>query len=242
MGAHILTNGTLFVGSHDFSGDSNEVRLQMEADEKECTTFGSGGAKEYKAGLKGGEWSAKGFWVAGADSQDEYASAKLGTVDEVATWCQTGVAGDVAYFGRFGEFSYDRGGPIGELAPFSINAKNTQGQGVARGMLAAAKQTVNATGVLGSVLALGAPTSTQYVYAVLHTFGTAGTTITVQVQSDDAAGFSSPTTRGTFTGITTATGTWLARIAGPFVAETHWRMNVSAITGTWSVAGAIAVQ
>ena len=109
-----------------------------------------------------------------------------------------------------------------------------------RGQLAKAKGNVSATGQLGSVLNLGAPTSTQYVYATLHVFS-AGATITVEVQSDSSAGFGTPTTRGTIGPITARGGTWMTRVAGPFAAETHWRMNVSAVTGTHSVAGAIAV-
>jgi hypothetical protein len=33
----------------------------------------------------------------------------------------------------------------------------------------------------------------------------------------------------------------MTRLAGPFT-DAYWRLNVSAITGTFSVAGAIAVQ
>lgn len=242
MGQHVITNGVIYLGSHDLTGEANEVRLAMAAAAKNCTTFGSGGSEEYKAGLKTGDLEIATYWQAGADTVDEYAAANLGVMDQVASWTQTGVAGDACYFGRFGKVAYKLGGTIGEMAASRLTGKNSQGQGVVRGLLAAAKQSKSATGQLGSILNLGAPSASQYVYAILHTFGTAGTSITVQVQSDDAAGFSSPTTRGTIGPVTTATGTWLARVAGPFSGETHWRLNISAITGTWTVAGAIAVQ
>jgi hypothetical protein len=69
----------------------------------------------------------------------------------------------------------------------------------------------------------------------------AGTTITVQVQSDDNAGMSSPTTVATIGPITVVGGTWMTPIAGP-ITDTYYRMNVSAITGTFSVAGAIGIR
>jgi hypothetical protein len=140
------------------------------------------------------------------------------------------------------KLKYSTFGDVGDLMPYALDLSGSNTVGMVRGQVAKAKGSVAATGVLGSVLNLGAPIAGQYVYAVLHVFGTPGTTITVQVQSDDSSGFASATTRGTIGPITTAGGTWLARVAGPFSGETHWRMNVSAITGTFTVAGAIGVQ
>ena len=51
-----------------------------------------------------------------------------------------------------------------------------------------------------------------------------------------------PVPRATIGPVTARGATWLARVAGPFVAETHWRLNISAITGTFQVAGWIAVD
>ncbi|HEY9416720.1 MAG TPA: hypothetical protein VIQ30_18350, partial [Pseudonocardia sp.] len=86
---------------------------------------------------------------------------------------------------------------------------------------------------------VGAVASGQFAYAALHVFS-AGTTMTVQVQSAATVGFASPTTRGTFSAATAVGGLWLTRVAGP-ITDTYWRLNVSAITGTFQVAGVIAI-
>jgi hypothetical protein len=115
----------------------------------------------------------------------------------------------------------------------------TNGVGVVRGGVAKAKGNVSSTGATGSVQQLGDVAANEFLYATLHVFS-AGTTITVQVQSDDNSGFSSPTTRATFSGVTTAGGNWVTRVAGA-ITDTYWRFNVSAVTGTFSIAGAIGI-
>lgn len=242
MSSFVLTDCTVWLAGHDFTTDSNQISLSMEVDEQDNTTFGRGGWRSRIGGLKSPSLSLEGFWQAGAGSIDADTFGTLGTPNEVVTVTPTGVAGATAYFLQATKFSYEMFGSVGEITPFSLEAQGSEGvSGLVRGQLAAAKGNVSATGQLGSVLNLGAPSATQYAYAVLHVFS-AGTTITVQVQSDDSSGMASPTTRGTIGPITTTGGTFMTRVAGPFAGETHWRMNISAITGTFNVAGAIAVQ
>ena len=83
---------------------------------------------------------------------------------------------------------------------------------------------------------LGAVGASEALYAAFHVISS-GTTITVALQSDDNAGFSSPTVRATLGPITTAGATWV-RVAGPFT-DTYYRFVVTAITGSHIVAGAI---
>lgn len=241
MSTLVLTDCTAWVDGLALTTYANEMSLKTDIEDKETTTFGSGGWKSRVGGLRDIDFELKGFWESTPDA-DTWSN--LGTADRALTVTPTGAAGSVAYFCRVGEFSYEHGGDVGEVDPFSLKAMGSNGVGAVRGALAAAKQDVSATGVLGSVLtdlsANDQVGASQYLYAVLHVF-TAGTTITVQVQSDDSAGFASPTTRGTIGPITTTGGTWLARVAGP-ITDTHYRLNVSAITGTSNVAGAIGIQ
>jgi hypothetical protein len=241
----VLTGVNTWVGGHDFTCDTNEASLGIEVDEQENTTFCSGGWRSRIGGLRSVSADLSGFWQAGSAQVDPDTFTTLGTGGEVVTISPTGVAASAAYLFKGGKFSYEMLGSVGEVAPFSLNIMGTEGsEGLVRGQVAAAKQNVSATGLLGSVLtdlsSNDQVSSSQYLYAVLHVFSV-GTTITVQVQSDDSAGFGSPTTRGTFGPITTTGGTWLTRVAGP-ITDTHYRLNVSAITGTFSVAGAIAIQ
>lgn len=241
MASFALTDCTVWVGAHDFTTDSNSLTLNMEVDEQDNTTFGGGGWRSRIGGLKDVSLALDGFWQAGAGSIDADTFGTLGT-NEVATLTPDGVAGSVAYLLQATKFSYKIFGSVGEVAPFSLEFQGSEGaSGLVRGQLAKAKGNVAATGQLGSILNLGAPTATQYVYVALHVFS-AGTTVTLQLQSDTASGFATPTTQATIGPITTAGGTWMTRLAGPFAGETHWRLNVSAITGTFSMAGAIAIQ
>lgn len=243
MTVFALNDCTTWVNGHDFTTDSNKISVEASVDDQDSTVFGSGGWKGRVGGLKDVDLSLEGFWQsATSDAVDPESFPDLGVPDRPITVSPTGTALDVAYLLQAGKFKYSIGDQVGNLMPFKLECSGTNGVGVVRGQVAKARGSVSGTGPLGSAVNLGAPTASQYVYAALHIFGTPGTTITVQVQSDDNAGMSSPTTRGTIGPLTAAGGTWLARVAGPFSGETYWRMNVSAITGTFIVGGAIAVQ
>lgn len=242
MSVIALTDAYCFVAGHDFTGDTNQLTLNSEVAALDRTTFRSAGWTELKGGLKSNEFAMGGFWQsAESDAVDPEAFGDLGVADRVFTMGPEETEGSPAFLFQAGHFNYQLFGTIGELAPFSLTSHGTNGVGVVRGQLAKAMGTVSATGVLGSVLNLGAVGASQYLYATLHVFGTPGTTITVQLQSDDSAAFASPTTRYTFPAVTAAGGTWATRVAGA-ITDTHYRLNVSAITGSFTVAGAIAVQ
>lgn len=242
MAKFALLNAFCFAGGYDFTGDTNQIQLTVEAETLDVTTFGSGGWTENVGGLKTSSLELAGYWDAGTGTVDPEAFAALTAGDVVHTVGAAATETQPVYGFLASRYGYTLGGEIGQAAPFSLTSQGASAYGMVRGQLAKAKGSVAATGVLGSVLNLGAPTATQRVYAGLHAFGTPGTSLTVQVQSDDSAGMASPTTRGTLGPVTTAGGSWLAPVAGPFTGETHWRFNVSAITGTWTVAGFIAVQ
>jgi hypothetical protein len=246
VSAFSLINTACYVHGYDFTTDSNALTLKLAIDDQETTTFQSGGYRTRIAGLRDVEGELQGNWqsdvatvVTGAP--DVQAFPDLGIMDRVVTVSPAGNEAETAYIYQAGKFSYELLGGVGEVAPFTLSMKGSNGQGLVRGQLAKARGSVSATGALGSPINLGAPVLGQYVYAAFHVF-TAGTTITVQVQSDTASNFPSATTVATIGPLTTQGGTWMTRVAGPFVGETWWRLNVSAITGTFNVAGTIAVQ
>lgn len=242
MSTFAFTDATIWVGGYDFTTDANEVTLDLAAEELDATTFGLNGYRARKGGLRNTEAMVKGFWdSATSAAPDPQIAPNLGTADAVVTVAADDAAASVAYMVQLGRFGYTAFGEIGQLTPFELKLNGTNAVGAVRGQVAAAKQSVSATGQLGSILSLGAPTTTQFVYATVHVFS-AGTTITLQLQSDTGAGFASATTQATVGPLTAAGGTWMTRVAGPLAGETHWRFNVSAITGTFQVAAAIGVQ
>jgi hypothetical protein len=243
MTALALTNAFIYVHSHDFTGDANELQLPMEAVELDKTTFRSQGWKELAGGLKKVMPQAKGLFAAGTDSPDAAAFADLGVASRVWTvGPDESTEGDVAYMFKAGQFSYAAlEGNVGDLAGFTISGAGSDGVGVVRGRLLKKKGTVSATGALGTAVQLGAVSSDQKVYATLHLFGTAGSSITVLVESDDADTFSSATTQMTIGSLTAAGGTWQTPVAGA-ITDDWWRFRVSAISGSWSIAAALAIQ
>lgn len=244
MSTFVLTDVGTWVAGYDFTCDSNSVSLSIEVDDQENTTFCTNGWRSRVGGLREVSADLEGYWQAGTGQVDAETFNTLGTGGEPVTMAPTiSVAGSTAYMFQGGKFSYEMFGDIGDVTPFSLSMMGTDGVGVVRGKVAATKQDVSSTGAIGSVLtdlsSNDQVASGQYLYATLHVFS-AGTTITVLLESDDSSGFSSPTTRATIGPITATSGTWVTRVAGP-ITDTHYRLNVSAITGTFSVGGAIAI-
>ena len=238
-----ITNAFVYIDNHDFTGDANQLALDCTAASLERTNFRSSGWKEFNAGLKDTKFALKGWWAVAAtnDSVDADLFADLGVGNLAATVGDIETEGQPAWLFQLSKLAYQEFGKVGELAPFSLDGVQSNGVGVTRGQLVKALGTVSATGALGSGLQLGAVSSTQKVYATFHVFGAPGTTITVQVQSATANTFAGATTRATIGPLTTAGGVWVTPVAGP-ITDTWWRFNVSAITGTFTVAGAIAIQ
>lgn len=241
MASFSMTDVTTWVHGYDFTTDLNQVSLKAEVEDLAKTTFGTGGYKGRAGGKRDVALSVNGFWGSGLSATpDSDGFGDLGAVNRVVTMSPTGVLGSVAYLSQVGKFKYEAFGEVGGMTPFSLDCSGSTKFGLVRGLVAAGKQSVSATGALGAGVVLPAASGSQFVYASLHVF-TAGTTITVTVQSDDNSGFTTPTTVATLGPITATGGTWMTRVAGP-ATDTFYRFNVTGVTGTFSLAGAIAVQ
>lgn len=238
MASFSLVDCTIFAAGYDFTTDANQLSVNTEVEDLESTTFGGNGWRSRKGGLKSAEASLEGFWDS---APDEEIFDSLGARNEAVTFTPDGAEGAVSYSFQAGKFSYEALGEVGALAPFSLSMMGTEGTGgLVRGRLAAAKGDVSATGVAGAAVNLGSISSSQYLYATVHLFSV-GTSITIDVESDDASGFSAPTTQATIGPLTATGGTWMIRVAGP-ITDTWWRFNVTDISGTFTLAGAIGIQ
>lgn len=235
-----LTDCTIWCDDFDWTGWSNKLTLDASVDELETTAFGGGGYRSRIGGLRDVEAAVEGYQEDGTSTIGPELFPDLGTADRVWMASPTGAVTTTAYIFQAGKFKLSQFGDVGQVAPFTLNAKGTNSQGLIRGQVAAAKQNKSSTGVLGSVVNITAPTATQYVYCAVNIFS-AGTTITLQLQSDTASNFPSATTVATIGPLTTAGGTWMTRVAGPLSGEDFWRLNVSAVTGTFSIGAAIGV-
>lgn len=239
-----LTNAFIYLAGHDFTADSNEVKLSASGDVKDRTTFRptTPGWRDKAIALKKFDFSAKGFWQsATTDAVDPEIFNNLGVTGRVLTMGGAETEGLPAEIMKSMPAKYELLGKVGDMASFSLTAAGSDPYGTIRGLLFKAWGTVAATGALGTGLQLGAVSSTQRAYATFHVFGTPGTTITVVLESAAANTFVGATTRATIGPLTTAGGTWVTPISGA-ITDTWWRFRVTAITGTFTVAAAAAIQ
>lgn len=248
MATLALLDATTWVSGFDFTTRLNELSVEASLEALEDTRFGTAGnprtARSRIAGLEDVATELNGYWEsASSGSADEAAFSGLGSSLEVVTHSVDGAEQSVSYMYQARKFSYQIGDEIGSVLPFTLGIQGAAGNGSAglvRGQVAAASQDVSALGVLGSALNLGAVDAGEHLYAAFHVFA-AGTSITVDLQSEADSGFGTPTTQQTIGPLTATGGTWMTRVAGP-ITDSWFRFNVSAITGTFTVAAAVGIK
>ena len=227
----------LFIGPYNLSGDSNRIQLAQTVAMLDGSAFGNA-TKINIPGLGAIALDASGYWPApsATDLKEKQFMDNVGLVTIPVTVMPTNtpVEADPCYFFQAAQATYEFGGAHGALLPFSVSAVGGQsGHPILRGYVletgvTARSGTWNSTG--SNVL--GALSATQYLYAVLHVTGfVVPTSMVVTIESATSGAFSSPTTRATFTTVTTSlTSEYLLRVAGP-VTDTYWRIK-AVITGT----------
>ncbi len=238
----VLFDAATFIDGYDFTCQTNKGSLEAEAEELDATTFCSGGFKARRGGLKGWTLSTEGFWhSAASDAVDPVSFAGLGVAGRVVTVTPQQDEAEGAYLGLGTQFNYALfDANVGELAPFSLSAQGSDKTGLIRGQLAVARTTVTTTGAKGSPVQLGAVVADERLYAAIHLLGTAGTSITLKIQSDNASNFPSATDQATVGSLTAVGGTWMTPVAGA-ITDDWFRVSVSAISGSWDIAVSIGI-
>lgn len=245
MATHAALSRTTFVDGYDMTTDLNQVTLTIQREALDSTTFSPTRTSRSRiAGLEDVQSSVQGLFDAASGAVDPQVFTNLAT-RHVVTQTPAGVENERAYFYQCLDLDYQLFGQVGEVTPFTLSMQGTKGSasasvGAIAGYLAKAKGSVSATGALGTARQLGAVSATQYLYAAFHVFSV-GTTITVVLESDDNAGFSSATTRATIGPVTAVGGTWATRVAGA-ITDDYYRFRVTAITGTFTVAAAFGIK
>lgn len=240
MGTFAANNITTWFSGYDMTGDLNQTTMPIEWEALDSTTFGpTRSGRSRAAGLEDVSSQVAGFYQAGTGLVDPTVFSTLGDTIQVITHSHDGAEGSPAYFYQAKTFNYQVFGDIGQMTPFSLTAQGVRGNGgqavgAVRGPVLKTKADVSATGATGTANQMGAVSADQYLYAALHVFS-AGTTITAVLESDDNSGFTSATTRITFGPITATGGTWGTRVAGA-ITDDWWRLRITAITGTFSIA------
>lgn len=228
MSTLVLTNCRLWLGGYEISGITNSIGIDYGAEMKDDTVFGTAGTRSNKPGLQGVKVAGHGFW---STDHDSYLSSRIGAAREVVTLTPEGqTVGDRAFFVRGVNGAYNPlTGEIGELVGFDIDLQSANTPLVRGAVAALGSKTVTGS---GSGIQLGAVITGKKIYAALHVKAPiAGVTPTLNViiESDDNSLFTSPTTRLTFTQVTTVVGAQWQELAGP-ITDTWWRAK-------WTIAG-----
>lgn len=251
MTATVLTNCQIFAGGFDFTGSASSLSISADTDDQDVTVFGTNGWKALTGGLKNTEAKADIFWesdtAGNSGAIDPEIFSNLGVANIPATFAASSTAQDRAFMMRGGYFSHSVLGDVGDLSATNLEIQGSSTQGLIRGRLAKPKGTVTSTGATGSGVQIGPGGAGKWLYATWHVF-TAGTTISVKVESDNTSGFSTPVdvAGATIGPITTRGGTWgfvgSTRIDATSITDDWFRFNVTACTGSFVVAGALALQ
>jgi len=213
MAKYVIKNGKILLNGYDLSGEHNSVELTVSREERDVTTFGAVGMKRL-AGMQSFSVSGSGFFEAGAGTGviadrahiDTVIAPNLGTsAAEITIMPQGTSVGSPGFMSQMNTFEYAPGGSVGDVMGFTFAGKGegvplVQGTVLKSGLIAAT----------GTTTGFNLGHSTSHIgYATLHVTSTSGPgdrTLNVTIQSDNSSGFASPTTRITFTGITTALG------------------------------------
>lgn len=226
MGTHVLTQGKVYMGKYDLSGDLRSVGLTSSVDLVDAATFGQT-THVRKGGLRRVELAHEGLWNGGTGLSDDALFSKIGVADEPVTVAGEGAdAGEAAYLFKAVHGQYEVGASIGEMLRFSVGARASGAPGLVRGtMLFNGSAASTSTGTKYQV---GAATATQAMYAALHVLSGTGT-LDVIVQSDADSSAGSETNRITFTQATGATSEWKSVVGA--ITDTWWRVSYTITTG-----------
>jgi hypothetical protein len=219
MAKTILSDALIVFDGYAIRESANAVSIDYGAEELDGTTLADN-TRIMVGGLLTAAMGAEGFFD--APNPDSAFFDQMGLSEKVITIAPKTVEGGIGYSLNALLGSYNPGAPVGELLKYSISA-GAQDR-LVRGTLLANKTGIITSGS-GTAFQVGAATATQTIFAALHVVGATGTTPTLDliVESDDAVGMTTPTTRITFAQAT-GVGSQFKKLAGP-VTDSWWRVK-----------------
>lgn len=225
MAAEILVDAGLWVGEYELRDSMNAIALDMEVETQDCTCFGDG-SRSYALGLPRVAFSAGGYPI--DDATDGVLFDLMGQGSLVMTVTKARSNGAVAYVGKILDAAYSSLMSVNEVRRFNTTGELSS-RSFGRGRLLHIGTAVAATGT-STGIQLRAITAGKKAFATVHMTAVAGTDpeFDLVIESDDNSGFTSATTRATFTQLTDV-GSQMVDIDGA-VTDTYWRAS-------WTIAG-----
>lgn len=239
----VLKDCRMVVGPYALHSSLDQISLTASKAELSSKRMGDI-AECYVPGLQDISLNASGFWASDAIATslepDTILYPRINPTLEPVAWPVTicppnapaatpGAHGNLAYnvVGK----QYTLNGPQGthgETAKFSVSTRaSSAGGGLYRGTVALAAASVSAT-TTGTGVQLGALSATQKLVAVLHVTALNGGSWVLTIESDNDVGFATPTTRATFSAITSI---------GTLVVETNGAITDDWFRAVWTKTG-----
>lgn len=194
MAIYALTNAGLYLNEVSLSPWCRRLTAQLRVDDLDVTTFGAS-FRARIGGLADLTVSAEGFWDSPTPDVPSFAAVGSGGV-VVTVLPFDGSDGAPAVLGRTLGVRYELGASIGEALPFSLELRADD---VAANGRILAPEAARSTSGNGTAQQLGVGTGKRVV-ATAHVLAASGTSpsLTLKVQTDDSASFTSPTDLITF--------------------------------------------
>lgn len=226
MTSFVMLDCEVWANQYPLTAVANSLELTGELDEVESTTFGSGGHREYRPGLKQTAVQVMTF--------TDYSVLPVDTLDGASNVLLTAVAegndlGNSAVICRGLNTAVTKGAAVGEMHKTDATFRGSAPEGALFGRLLQPRITRTATGS-STAVNVGNVSAAQVVWLAVHVFAVSGTspTLTVKLQSGTTSG-GATTDRITSTEFTSP-GVYLAKLAGPITAP-WWRITAT-IGGT----------
>lgn len=223
---------SILVDGLELAAHGKNVMLSTTVVPLDTTNFASDAWTEVIGGLKSGTVDMTLMQDVATGSVDDTLFDLLGTASTPHSICTLSDDGSLAYLFRGIPLSYTpTEGTVGDLAMATLKGQSSTG-GIVRGTLIHPGSASRTSSSTGTGRQLGAVAAGKSLYASLHVLSVAGTaspTLTVKVQSDDNAGFTSATDRITFTAATAVGSEW-SSVAGS-ITDDYWRVSYT-ISGT----------
>lgn len=234
MSVQIWQGMSILDGALELAGHGRNVVLETSCNQVDTTPLSTtSGWTTCIGGLKSATVSLDlmaNFAV--ADAIDSTLYSYLGVADVPKSVVTNSADGSFAYLMRGITLGYSPvEGQVGDLAMTKVSGQSSTGA-LVRGQLIHPGSASRTSSSTGTGRQMGAVTSTQSLYAALHVLSISGTstpTLTVKIQSDDNAGFTSATDRITFTANTAVGYEWKS-VAGA-ITDDYWRVSYT-ISGT----------
>ena len=241
MAVQFWQDMSILEGGLELAGHGKSVEVVGDCNALDVTPLStSDGWTVLLPGFKTGSVSLEFMQDMTDGSVDDTLWTNFGAAKVVRSIVTASADGSAAYLMRGITLAYTPlSGAVGEVASGSVRSTVSQGP-LARGVLLHPSNVSRTSSSTGTGRQIGAVASGRTMYAALHVLSVSGTspTLDVIVQSDDNAGFTSPTSRITFSQASTVSAQW-GSVAGA-ITDDYWRITYT-IGGTGTPTFAFAV-